>query len=367
MADTLDTQHTRQVTGSTGAVLDTGALFLSAAYSFADTDRDTLDGSGTETFTSRGRSDRVDLRGEWRFFGPLLLHFGAENEWISYRTLFDPGEDTRSTGAYAQLGIEYDALSGHIGMRVDDHADFGTAVTLGADVSYEVAPDWRLRASLGEGFKAPTLFQLHSDYGNLLLRPEQSTSFDFGLAYGDRSMARSDAYGAVTLYQRNTDNQIAYVSCFAQTNGICANRPFGTYDNITRTRARGMEVELWARPAQSVTLGAVYTFTDAENRDTGLDLARRPRRAATLTGEWRPVESVVLGADLRVVSSSFDDAFNTVRLDGYEILTLRGSWDVNEHVQLFARIENVWDEQYQTAAGYATPGASAHLGARVAL
>ncbi len=365
LADTLDTQETRQFTGSTGAVLDTGALFVSAAYSFADTDRDNLDGTGAETFTSQGQSDRLDLRGEWRPIGPLTLHFGAENEWTSYTAMFDAGESTRSTGAYVQGGIEWNAISGHVGARVDDHADFGTEVSFGADLSYEVARNVRLRASVGEGFKAPSLFQLHSDYGNLALEPEQSTSFDLGLAYGQR--AAGPLYGAVTLYQRNTDNQIAYVSCFGETTGICTDRPFGTYDNITRTRARGVEAEVWGRPADSVMLGAVYTFTDTENRDTGLTLARRPRHMATVTGEWSPLATVTLGADLRVVSSSYDDAFNAVRLDGYETLTLRGSWDLGEQLQLFGRVENLWDEQYQTAAGYATAGTSAHIGARLAL
>ena len=367
LADTDEVQETRQLTGSTGAVYDTGALFVSAAYSFADTERDNLDGGGTETFTSQGRSDRLDVRGEWRPIGPLLLHFGAENEWTSYETLFDVGEDTRISGAYVQGGIEYNAISGHIGARVDDHADFGTAISFGADASYEVAPGWRLRASVGEGFKAPSLFQLHSDFGNIALEPEESTSFDLGLAYGERTMTRRPVYAAITAFQRDTDNQIAFVSCFGQSDDICENRPFGTYDNITRTRARGIEAELWARPATDLTLGALYAYTDAENRDTGLTLARRPRHAATVTGEWRPLERVTLGADLRIVSGSFDDAFNAVRLDGYETLTLRGSLNVTERVQVFGRIENLWDEDYQTAAGYATAGRGAHIGARLAL
>ncbi|WP_120078168.1 TonB-dependent receptor plug domain-containing protein [Aurantiacibacter odishensis] len=367
LADTDEVQETRQWTGSAGAVLDTGALFLSAAYSFADTDRDNLDGTGAETFTSQGRSDRIEVRGEWRPIGPFLLHFGAENEWTSYATAFDTGEDTRSSGAYAQAGIEYNAISGHIGARVDDHADFGTTVSFGGDVSYELSPGLRLRASIGEGFKAPSLFQLYSEYGNLALDPEQSTSFDLGLAYGERTLSREPVYGAVTVFQRNTDNQIAFVSCFGETTGICTDRPFGTYDNVTRTRARGIEAELWARPADGVSLGAVYTLTDTENRDTGLTLARRPRHAATLTGEWQPVDTVTLGADLRVVSGSFDDAANAVRLDGYEVLTLRGSWNVSERVELFGRVENLWDEQYQTAAGYGTAGTGAHIGARLSL
>ncbi len=365
LADTAETQATRQLTGSTGAVYDTGALFLSGAYSFADTDRDNLDGGGAETFASQGRSDRLELRGEWRPIGPLLLNFGAENEWTSYETGSDAGADTRTTGAYAQAGIEYNAISGHIGARVDDHADFGTAVSFGADVSYEFARQWRLRASIGEGFKAPSLFQLYSDFGNLALAPEESTSFDLGIAYGQR--AADALYGAMTLFQRNTDNQIAFVSCFGQSAGICTNRPFGTYENVTRTRARGVEAEVWARPAESVMLGAVYTLTDTQDRDTGLTLARRPRHAATITGEWQLLNALTLGADLRIVSDSFDDAANTVRLDGYETLTVRASWDVSERVQLFGRVENLWDEQYQTAAGYGTPGTGAHVGARFAL
>jgi vitamin B12 transporter len=80
-----------------------------------------------------------------------------------------------------------------------------------------------------------------------------------------------------------------------------------------------------------------------------------------------PLNSVTLGADLRIVSDSYEDAANLVRLDGYATLTLRGSWDISERVQLFTRVENLWDEQYQTAAGYATAGRSAFVGARVGL
>ncbi|QZH74387.1 MAG: TonB-dependent receptor [Erythrobacter sp.] len=370
LADTDEVQDTRQTFGSAGAVYDSGPLFVQASYAFADTARDNLDSSGAETFTSEGRSDVVSVRGEWRPIGPLLLNFGAENEWTSYETLFEPGDNTRIFGAYAQGGIEWRGISGHIGARFTDHADFGSDVSFGADVSYEVAQNWRLRASIGEGFKAPSLFQLLSDFGNASLTPERATSFDLGLAYGDRALFhnwRSPYYGAVTLFRRDTSDQIAFVSCFGVTGGICTDRPFGTYDNIARTRAQGVEAEFRARVAEGLVFGAAYAFTDTENRATGNSLARRPRHAATLTGEWQATYSLTLGADVRIVSDSFDDAGNFVRLDGYEVLTLRAAFDVSDTVQLFGRVENVWDEQYQTAAGYGTRGRAAFVGARLAL
>ena len=54
-------------------------------------------------------------------------------------------------------------------------------------------------------------------------------------------------------------------------------------------------------------------------------------------------------------------------MDGHQVLTLRASWDVAERVTLFGRVENAWDEDYETAAGYATPGRGAYIGARARL
>ena len=366
LADTNEVQETSQLFASAGAVYDTAPLFLQASYSFADTARDNFDRDlGTDpTFTSNGRSDRLSLRGEWRPIGPLLVYFGAENEWTEYATLFDEGAATSIFGAYTQLGIERGPLSAHIGARVDDHDDFGTETSFGGDFSYAIAPDWRLRASIGEGFKAPTLFQLLSDFGNNALEPERSTTIDVGIARGDRSQP---LHAAVTFFRRRTADQIAFVGCFMDPRDICVDRPFGTYDNVAKAEAIGVEVEFGARPVDILQLGAAYAYVDAEDRGTGNRLARRPRHAATFTADLFPFEALTLGADLRVVSDSFDDAANNVRLDGYEVLDLRAAFDVTEKVQLFGRVENVWDEDYQTAAGYATRGRSVFAGARLKL
>jgi vitamin B12 transporter len=70
---------------------------------------------------------------------------------------------------------------------------------------------------------------------------------------------------------------------------------------------------------------------------------------------------------LRVVSRSFDDAANAISLSGYEVPTVRAAYDVSETVELYGRVENLWDEDYQTAAGYATRGRAAFVGARLRL
>lgn len=370
LADTAEYQDTRQYSGSAGAIYDSGPLFLQATYSFADTERDNLTPGSEPSFTSDGHSDRVALRGEWRPIGPLLLNFGGEHEWSIYETLFDSGHSTRILGAYAQAGIEFGALSAHAGARIDDHARFGSAVSFGADFSYEIATDLRLRASVGEGFKAPTLFQLFSDFGNEGLRPERSTSFDLGLALGERTLIGRRFYGAATAFRRDAEDQIEFASCFGSTAPLCATRPFGYYDNIGRVRAQGFEVELGARPSDRWTTRAVYAYVDTENRtpgsaNRGNPLARRPHHALTASVDWQtPLAGLTLGGDVRLVSDSFENASNTVPIDGYAVATLRASLPVGDKVELFGRVENVTDAEYQTAAGYGSPGRGAFLGAR---
>jgi len=371
LADTAETQDTRQYSGSAGAIYDTGPLYVQAIYSFADTERVNLDPVFGPTFSSDGHSNRVSVRGEWRPIGPLLVYFGGEHEWSQYETLFDTGESTRILGAYTQLGIEFGALSARAGVRLDDHARFGSAVSFGGDLSYELAPGLRLRASVGEGFKAPTLFQLFSDFGNEALRPEKSTSFDLGLAYGDRALTARRFYGAATLFRRDAEDQIEFASCFGSAAPLCATRPFGYYDNIGRVRAQGFEVELGARPSDRWTTRAVYAYVDAENRtpgsaNRGNPLARRPHHALTASVDWQtPLAGLMLGGDVRLVSDSFEDAGNFVPIEGYAVGTLRASLPIDERFELFGRIENVTDAQYQTAAGYGTPGRGGFVGARV--
>ncbi|HEY6815007.1 MAG TPA: TonB-dependent receptor [Croceibacterium sp.] len=365
LADTAEYQETRQRSGAAGVRYWSTDLELQAAASIADTERDSFDPAfGPDpNYTTDGESERGELRGRWSFAQHLALDFGAEKEWQRFSSLFDPLRETAIGGGYAQL--DYDGRSLHLaaGVRRDEHRDFGGEWSFGADAAWDLEPV-RLTASYGEGFKAPTLFQLHSDFGNAALAPERSQSFDAGASVNIGSVTLG-----LTAFRRDTEDLIGFVSCFGVATGICTGRPFGTYDNIGQARAQGFEAQADVQIGYFVTFGAAYTLLDAEDRTPGSategnDLARRPKHTLTLTGDWRPSDEVSLGADLRVVSDSYDDAFNTVPLDGYATLALRGEWDANEWVTLFGRVENVWDEDYQTAAGYATEGRAAHIGAR---
>lgn len=363
LADTLETQETRRYSGDLGLAYYGNDLTLRGAWSLADTERENFDpATGEEPlFASDGHSDRLSLRGEYRLLGGLSVAFGGEHEWTSYSTSYDEGADTQITGGYVQLGWVMGRLAAHLGSRIDHHNLFGTNGSYGADLSYGFGSDWRLRASLGEGFKAPTLFQLFSDFGNRRLRPEESTSFDLGVEKGTRGQG---LHLAATVFRRDSEDLIGFLSCFDASGGICEDRPFGTYDNIARARAQGIELEAGAGLAEGFRLSGVYSYIGTEDRTSGNDLARRPRHLATFFADYTAPFGLELGADLRLVGDSFENAANTIQLDSYEVFDLRAAMPVSDAFEVFGRVENVFDSEYQTAAGYASPGRGAFIGVR---
>lgn len=368
LTDTTEYQTVREASGRAALAYEGGALTLQGGAALADTRRAYFDAPGdAANFQSKGRSERLDMSGVVDLSGGFRVNFGVDSEWTRFSTTYDSEKKARLSSAHVLLGYGTGPLNLAAGVRLDDHSRFGSEWTFGANGSLVIAEGWRVRASYGEGFKAPTLYQLYSNYGNVTLMPEHSRSADVALEKGDRN---SPLHFAATLFRRDTHDMMDFISCTGRTTGICANRPYGTYDNFAKARADGVEIELGAKVDANFRAQAVYTYVKSINRTAGEvrngnDLARRPRHTLTVSADWTsPLAGLAVGADLRLVGDSFDDPDNSVRLDGYQVVTLRASLPLTAEIELFGRVENLSDTKYQTSAGYGSAGRSAYVGAR---
>ena len=366
-ADTPEFSTTQQVTGYAGinAAFKDGAFKNRLAFTVSDINRDNFSapGQAVPDFLARGRTERFEYQGDWQLSGGVRAIFGAEHEKSRISDGFSTNA-TSVTSGYAQLvakPLETLTLTG--GVRLDDHKDYGSQTTFSGNLAWGIADGLLLRAAYGEGFKSPTLFQLKSFFGNSLLEPETARSYEVGIAYN----AGHWFQGSATLYRRNTRNQIDFISCFGQTTGICTNRPFGTYDNVKRTSAQGIEIDLAIMPVETLTLAANYTLTDTEDKASGLALLRRPKHSVNLAIDWAAARWLKLGASLQMLSDSADVDFQTfarTRLDGYALAGLRAAVPVNDHIEVYGRVENLFDARYETVSGYGTHGRNAHIGVR---
>ena len=366
--DTAEVSRTKEFVGYTGlnAVLLDGRFRNRLGFAYTDTDRRNVDGT-TETFTAKGRNERLEYQGVFAIVDGWQATFGAEQETSRY--IADTRERARIRSVYGQLvATPLTGLTATAGVRHDDHNVFGGKTTFGASGVYTPnAGATTLRASYSEGFKAPTLYQLASEYGNTALRPETARGWDAGVT---QRLLDGAIEASATWFHRDSRNLITFVSCTAPLTGICAGRPFGTYDNVAKARAQGLEVGLALRPVDAFRVQASYTYLDAENRSTGTAtfgraLVRRPKHSVNASVDYDWAFGLSTGATLTHVGSSFDTATNSRKIEGYVLADIRASAPITRQVALYARVENLFDTHYETIFRYGTPGRAGYAGVRL--
>ena len=362
-ADSGDVAKLDQYVGYAGLNLGLfdGRFTSRAAVTWLRNDRNYYFVRGTAPdYGYSGTNLRFEYQGVVSPVEQTKLIFGYEHERPDYDFFgFGSRDNARANieSIYA-LGIvqPFAGLSLTGGVRHDDHSQFGRATTFGANANYspnDGATQFRL--SYGEGFKAPSLYQLYDSFsGNAALRPEASKSYDVGI---DQSLADGRALISLTGFVRNTVNQINY-----------DNATF-TFGNIDRTRAKGIEATLALRPVDPLNITASYSYIDARDRSgrpafDGKRLPRRAEHAVSLSADYDWSFGLTTGATITMVSDSFDNAANTVRLDGYALAGVRVSLAVSERIELYGRIDNLFDADYATAFNYGTYGRAAFGGVR---
>lgn len=382
-----DSEYTlsRNISGSMGAHLNllNGNWKNTLRYTLSDTKRDTYDAQGTYDFTGvpgfefgyHGQVQRVEYQGDARVSRVVRLAFGAEHEASQMTTAADIYGDPAATyrtavdSAYAQAIVTPTyrlTLTG--GMRYDHHRVYGGHSSFAANAVWRVIDNTTLRASYAEGFRAPSLSEIYGDGGtytvvNPKLRPELATSMDMGI---EQRVFNDRLHITLTAYQRVTKDliQYGYAPSNACTSGYC-----GINLNVARARADGVEAQVAVQPIKALSLSLNATHGRSFNETTGLRLLRRPDDSLAFNVDGK-IGLVKLVGTVQRVSSSFDTdsiSYARVQLAGYTLVSGRVALSIGDHLELYGRIENAFDAQYQVIKHYGTYGRTFTAGVRVKL
>ncbi|NEX17015.1 MAG: TonB-dependent vitamin B12 receptor [Halochromatium sp.] len=274
----------------------------------------------------------------------LTLGIDYQRDEINTKPTY--AQDARNnTGYYGQYLGQLGAVDLQLSLRQDDDSQFGGHGTGNAALGYSFDNGLRLTASYGTAFKAPTFNELYyPGFGNPDLEPEQSWSAELGIS-GTHPWGR----WAANLYQTEVDDLIAIAQL-----GPNLYLP----ENIDRSRIRGLE--LWTTAELSGwIMDANLTLLDPRNASSGPNdgnlLPRRTEQTFRLDAD-RQFGRIGLGATLFLSGRRFDDAANRIRLDGFSLFDLRADYAFSDALRIQARVENLFDEDYETVAYYNQPG-----------
>jgi vitamin B12 transporter len=282
--------------------------------------------------------------------GTLTLMFDRLEDSINSTTIYDKTNRTNN-GYVASYLANVEAHSIQLSLRNDNNSQFGNNHTGNIGYGYSLNKNWRLTASYGSAFKAPTFNDLYfPGFNNPNLKPEKSDNVEASLQFQD-----SNTHLTATVFENRIRNLIAFDFATSSIN------------NVNKAVIQGLTVtgsQKWG----NLQANASVDIQSPRDSNTSDLLARRANRHGTLNisydfGDWR------LGGEAVASSVRYNNPANTVKLDGYSLINFSASYKINQDWSIQARANNIFDKRYVLAIdgnniNYNTPGANLFLNIR---
>lgn len=339
--------NTDEFIGSISAIFDLfdDKLQNSIFISQSDINRDYYS-NGSFSFGAEGKRELIRYQGNIEVNEFNKVAFGLESE----ESKVDVDESTID-GSF--LLYEFRPNSKIIistGIRNDDHEGFGSKTTRRISGTFKPSDNLIIRSSWGEGFKVPTIFQ--STYfccgaksANSSIKPETSTSYDFGFELFFNEM---NSNFSITYFDQDINDQINF------SFGV------GGYENIDKVNSEGFEIALDYQISKLMSLYLNYSYIDSVdgNGSSLFYVAKDSGEAGLIYEPNNSFSGSIIARYNGSESSSYGKIDSWIRFD------VNGSYKLSGTNELYFRIENLLDEEYQQIFGYGTPERSGFIGLR---
>jgi len=300
-------------------------------------------------FTTGFKSSRVDAGWENRLqFNRGILAFGLDYYDESGEAADSYDENRHNSALFVMWDQTAGATRVQISTRLDNNSVFGSELTYQAALRFTAGQRGEILGLLGTAFRAPTLGEQYSPgfgglfAGNPALEPESSTSFELIYRLGLGATGRL----SLSVYQTDVDQLIAFSGAAFQA------------VNINEAELRGIEIE-YSIESGDWRLRSNATLQNTEDRSTGQSLLRRPDQKASLVVNRAFSRGSWLGAEWFVSGDRLD--FGGRVLPGYALLNLAGGYRLSPALSVELRVDNLFDRDYEPAAGFNSAERSAFL------
>ena len=298
-----------------------------------------------------------------------------EEDWMQRGEItwgvYDPNQDReRDTDSVA---VEYrtdinDHLTLAASARHDDNSEFDSAKTYRAEAIYQLTEAIRLRSAVGTAVKNPTFTERFGFYTNFIgnpnLIPEESTSWELG---ADQLIMGGALTLSLTIFEAELENEIDGFVYDPATFAYTSNNINGTSER------KGAELSAVGNISESMSLSAAYTYTDSTGDDAVREV-RRPRHIASLNLGWQAAHNLHLNTNIQFTGEQTDVYFppfpepsQVVALSNHTLVNINLNYSATEKFDMYLKLENALNENYEEVFGYQTLGFGATLGLRYSM
>jgi len=277
------------------------------------------------------------------------------DQFSTYDTIRS-GKANNSIGSiYTSLFFKEGIFRMELGGRYNHDHNYGNNFTYTVNPSVLLFNQLKIFATAASAYKSPSLYQLFSQYGDVLLKPETTTSYEAGF---DWEIVRNQLSFNTTFFRYSTKSVIYFLSL--------TNPPYGVYANGELQKDKGFESELKFKQ-EKFNASAYWAYVTGaltdENGVTTDYLIRRPKNTFGVNAYYDFTQHFSAGLNYRLTGERQDEEVNdvtfvssNVTLKAYSLLDAHLQYSINTRISLFADLKNILDQKYTDWVGYNTAG-----------
>lgn len=311
---------------------------------------------GDGSYWYRGKSNQFKYSFDYNpstFYNALIGYEYVGDAGSSFWSpTIEPKHKANSKGIFIQNILRpIDNMFVSFVIRSENHSTFGNNTTYGLSSSYFFEPtNTKLKASIGTGFRAPSLYELFSAYGSRDLNPEKSKSFDVGF---EQSLFENKLSFGSTGFKNHIKDRVESDSLT------------WIYYNAGDANIYGVENFLEYKFDEKTSIKLTYDYLHARNESDKSRLLRRPKNKVGLLFQAE-IGRLKIAPEVFYVGSRIDKSGSSyLKLKSYILVNLGLNYKINNNFEVFGRVENVLNYDYQLVYGYETPKASVYGGVKL--
>jgi vitamin B12 transporter len=286
------------------------------------------------------------------------VNAGQERPFVVFGSTF-VSDHTEEIAGFAQATLTpIDSLIFVAGGRFDHFNQFGGVWTYRFAGSYKIdKTNTTLHSSVATGFSPPS--SQDKIFGNNFgLKPERDLGWDIGVR---QELWQNRVAVGLTYFHNDLSNVIGF-------NGL-----FQTL-NLGAAETQGLEAELRAQPIADLVFTATYTYLDAEKTSSadisqpqGARLPRRPRNEVYVSASYLWCKKLRTTIEAKFVNAREELNFGGPNFDieDYSFVNIAAEYEVNPHLSIFGRIDNLANEHYSEVFGFPALGRAVYGGVKV--
>ncbi len=293
-----------------------------------------------------GSVDEVGLNSAIKYAEDGYLSMGLDHKKFTHKN--EISKDYINQGVFISNSKSFEGISGgktifSQSLRFDKFESFDNQFTykIGIKRFHKHIKDFWTSINYATAYNIPSLYQLYSPFGNVLLNPEETKELDITLNYKGIG---------VTYFRNSIDDMIDYDFTTSK------------YANIKgKSKLNGVEVAYSnISEALSLAYNINYTYLKAEDKN-GKKLLRRPKNSANLSLDYYGLKDAHVGILIQHVGKQDD---TSGKIKSYTVVDFIADYDINSQFNIYTKIDNIFDKKYQKVTGYSTSERAFYLGFR---